>query len=198
MVETPDTGQEDLAPRERSAPVAMPDLDEWFVREVLPLEAALTQFLHHNWRNKSEIPDLRQDIYIKVYQAAQKQLPEKPKAFLFTTARNHLITRIRDESVVPIEAIADPDTLSIAADVPGPDRSAIARDALRRLQSALDKLPPRCRQAVILRKIEGLSVREIAERMGVAEKTVKNHLTEGVRALADCLYADPTDFRGQP
>jgi RNA polymerase sigma-70 factor (ECF subfamily) len=176
----------------------MPDLDEWFVREVLPLEAALTQFLHHNWRNKSEIPDLRQDIYIKVYQAAQKQLPEKPKAFLFATARNHLITRIRDESVVPIEAIADPDTLSIAADVPGPDRSAIARDALRRLQSALDKLPPRCRQAVVLRKIEGLSVREIAERMGVAEKTVKNHLTEGVRALADCLYADPTDFRGQP
>jgi len=198
MVETPDTGQEDLSLRERSAGIGMPDLDEWFVREVLPLEAALTQFLHHNWRNKSEIPDLRQDIYIKVYRAAQKQLPDKPKAFLFTTARNHLITRIRDESVVPIEAIADPDTLSIAADVPGPDRSAIARDALRRLQSALDKLPPRCRQAVVLRKIEGLSVREIAERMGVAEKTVKNHLTEGVRVLADCLYADPTDFRGQP
>jgi RNA polymerase sigma-70 factor (ECF subfamily) len=106
--------------------------------------------------------------------------------------------KVQFASVVPIEAVADPHTLSIAADAPGPDRSAIARDALRRLRFALDKLPPRCRQAVILRKIEGLSVREIAERMGVAEKTVKNHLTEGVRSLADAFYADLTDFRGQP
>lgn len=196
MIETPDTGHDERGLREVSA--AVPDVDDWFVREVLPLEAVLTQFLHHNWRNKSEIPDLRQDIYIKVYQAAQRQIPERTKPFLFATARNHLITRLRDESIVPIEAIADPDTLSIAADTPGPDRSAIARDALRRLQAALDRLPPRCREAVVLRKIEGLSVREIAERMGVAEKTVKNHLTEGVRSLANSLYADPTDFRGQP
>lgn len=197
MVDTPDTGREDRGHRKVSATVPMPDIDSWFVREVLPLEAVLTQFLHHNWRNKSEIPDLRQDIYMKVYQAAQKQIPERVKAFLFATARNHLITRLRDESIVPIEAIADPDTLSIAADTPGPDRNVIARDALRRLQAALDRLPPRCREAVVLRKIEGLSVREIAERMGVAEKTVKNHLTDGVRSLANSLYAEPTDFRGQ-
>jgi hypothetical protein len=46
----------------------------WFIREILPLEAALTQYLHHNWRNKAEIPDLRQDIYVKVYEASRKQI----------------------------------------------------------------------------------------------------------------------------
>jgi DNA-directed RNA polymerase specialized sigma24 family protein len=41
-----------------------------------------------------------------------------------------------------------------------------------------------------MRKIDGLSVREISERTGAAEKTVEKHLTEGMRALADALYRD--------
>ena len=65
-----------------------------------------------------------------------------------------------------------------------------ARDDLRRLQEALAQLPPRCRQAVILRKVEGLSLREISDRMGIAVKTVKAHLNDGVRALADLRFGD--------
>jgi RNA polymerase sigma factor (sigma-70 family) len=191
-------GHEDDGLRQQSAAGVLSDLDAWFVRDVLPLEAALTQFLYHNWRNSSEIPDLRHDIYVRVYEAAQKQIPERIKPFLFTIARNLLITRVRDENVVPIEAVADLETLGIAADEPGPDRNVIARDALRRLQAALDRLPKRCREAIVLRKVDGLSIREIAQRMGVAEKTVKRHLTDGVRALANILYAEPTDFRGAP
>src|SRR6185437_5228285 len=118
---------------------------------VLPLEAALMQFLQHNWRNKNDIADLRQEVYVRVFDAAKKEIPARTRQFVFATARNLLITRIRDESVVPIEAVADLDALNVAKDEPGPERSAAARDELRRLQSALERLPPRCRQAVILR-----------------------------------------------
>ena len=196
MVEVPDTACEDAGQRHEGAAMSAPEALAWFIREVLPLEAALTQFLHHNWRNKSEIPDLRQDIYVRVYEAACKQIPDQTKAFLFTTARNFLINRIRDESVVPIEAVADLDAIGIAADIPGPDRSVAARDMLRRLQLALDRLPRRFREVVVLRKIEGLSIHEIAVRMGIAEKTVKVHITDGMRSLANVLYAP--DFRGEP
>ena len=58
------------------------------------------------------------------------------------------------------------------------------------LGSVLDKLPERFRNAIVMRKIDGLSVREISERTGAAEKTVEKHLTEGMRALADALYRD--------
>ena len=184
----PDFG--DVDPRIQGAVIAAPDVDAWFEREILPLEAALMQFLRHNWRNKSEISDLRQDIYVRVYEAALQKLPESPKAFVFAIARHLLIQRMRRAQIVPIEAVADFDVLGTAIDAPGPERAIIARDELRRLQAALDRLPPRCRQAFVMQQVDGLSRQEIADRMGISDKTVMNHLREAGIALANILYGE--------
>lgn len=190
MVETPDTKLKPDVPHPEDAGVSTHDLKAWFVREVLPLEASLVQFLRHSWRHGDDIADLRQDVYVRVFEAARHEIPRYTKPFLFATARNLLINRMRQEQIVSIEAVADLETLNIAKDEPGPDRNVMARDELRRLQTALDHLPPRCREAVIMRQVDGLTRQEIATRMGVAEKTVKRHLADGVRVLADHLYSD--------
>ena len=174
------------------------EVEAWFVREVLPLEAILMRYLRHNWRGQSDIEDLRQEIYVRVCEAAFRQLPDAAKPFVFTTARNLLITRARAGHVIPIEMVGDLDALGIAIDTPGPDRSAIAREELRRLQAALDRLPARARQAVILKKIDGLSRREIAARMGITEATVSEHLAAGMSALAGILYGEPADLGHKP
>ncbi|HEV2562235.1 MAG TPA: RNA polymerase sigma factor [Rhizomicrobium sp.] len=192
MIETSDTGRNDAG-----VGMTSPDVRDWFVREVLPLEAALMQFLQHNWRNKSDIADLRQEVYVRVFDAAKKEIPVRAKQFVFATARNLLINRVRRERIIPIEAVADLDALAIAKDEPGPERNVAARDELRHLQSALDRLPPRCREAVILGRIENLPRREIAMRMGVSEDTVTEHIAKGMRALADILYGAPADLRRQ-
>src|SRR6185437_9201779 len=173
-----------------SASMTAPEADAWFAREILPLEAALMQYLQHNWRNRSDVADLRQDIYVQVYEAALKQIPEKPKQFLFAAARNLLIDRVRREQIVPIEAVADLEGLDVAMDEPAPDRQVIARDELKHLQAALDRLTPRCREAVVLGRIEGLSGVEIAERMGIGQSTVSKHLTDGMAALADLIHGE--------
>ena len=190
MGETPENNRETAEPRRSGAAMTAPDVKAWFIHEVLPLEAALTSFLQHNWRNRSDIADLRQDVYERVCEAAGRQIPDNTKAFVFRTARNLLINRVRREHVVPIEAVADPEALGLALDMPGPDRSVIARDELRRLQAALDDLPPRCREAIVLGCIEGLSGREIAARMGITEAGVSIHLDNGIRALVDIVYGD--------
>ena len=190
MVEATDTGREDACLRIAGGGMIASEICDWFVREVLPLEAALTQYLQHNWRNRGDIEDLLQDVYIRVFEAAREQIPDRPRAFVFTTARNLLIDRVRREQIIPIEAVSDLDALNVAMDAPGPERSAMARDELRRVQAALDYLPPRCRQAVVLRQVEGLSRKEIANRMGIGEETVKEYLAEGVVALADTLYGE--------
>jgi len=195
MTEKTEPGLDNVDPRIQGAVITAPEVDAWFEREVLPLEAALMQYLQHNWRNKSDIADLRQDIYVRVYESALKGIPDSPKAFVFATARNLLIRRLRREQIVPIEAVSDFDALGTAIETPGPDSNLIARDELRRLQAALDRLPPRCREAFVMRQVDGLSRREIAARMGVTEKTVKTHLQAAGRALADILYGEHADVR---
>ena len=195
MAERLDIDGEGAEARASGAPLSSPALKLWFIREVLPLEAALMQFLQHNWRNQSDIYDLQQEVYLRVYRAAQEKLPERARQFVFATARNLLIDCVRRENVVPIEAVADLGALEMAADAPGPDRIAQARDELRHMQAALDRLPPQCRQVVILARIEGLSRREIADRMGLAEPTVANYLAHGVRVLVDILLGETPSVR---
>ncbi len=190
MTENTEPDLTDVDPRTLGAVIAAPEVDAWFEREVLPLEAALMQYLQHNWRNKSDIADLRQDIYVRTYEAALKGLPESPKAFVFAIARNLLIRRVRREQIVPFEAVSDFDALGTAIDTPGPENTLIARDELRRLQSALDRLPPRAREAFVMQQVDGLTHREIAARMGINERTVQTHLRDAGRALADILYGD--------
>jgi RNA polymerase sigma-70 factor (ECF subfamily) len=91
--------------------------------------------------------------------------------------------------------VSDLDALGIAVDAPGPDRSLIARDELRKLQDALDQLPPRAREVLILGRIEGLTGREIAQRLGIAETTVSEHLAKGMHALTDILLRDSIDLK---
>lgn len=192
MADKPETGRDDADLRLRSVSPTVPALQDWFVREVLPLEAALMHFLRLSRRNKGDAEDLCQDVYIRVYEAAQKEIPHPVKPFVFAVARNLLINRAKRDQIVSIDSMADLDELGIAMDEPTPDRSVMARQELHRLETALEQLPPRCRQVVILSRIEGLSRSEIASRMGITESTVSAHLTDGMYALADHLYGVPS------
>jgi RNA polymerase sigma factor (sigma-70 family) len=162
-------------------------LDDWFISEVLPTEGALMRYLRHNWRDAADWADLRQEVYARVYEAAQERLPESAPAFVLATARNLLIDRARRSQVVSIEAYAELNDL--ATDELTPDRHASGRAELRRMVDALEALPPRCRKVVVLRKVEGMSQREVAEEMGITEDTVEKQIAKGMRALADALFA---------
>ena len=167
----------------------------WFGREILPLEASLMQYLEHNWRNASDISDLRQEVYVRIYEAALRKFPEKPRQYLFATARNILIKRVQHERVVPIEAVADLEALNLAGDAPDVERIILAGEELRRLQAALDRLPPRARETILLSRIEGLSRGEIASRMGIGEASVSQYLSQGIRALVNILYGETPNVR---
>jgi RNA polymerase sigma factor (sigma-70 family) len=170
--------------------VTVRDVDDWFVSQVLPLEAALERFLRRRRLAGDEVSDLRQEVYARVYDAARRALPLSVKAFVFATAHNLLRDRARRARIVSIEAVADLDALNFAADEAPADRVVSARDELRRLQVALDTLPPRRREVVLLRKIYGLSQREVAAKLNITEDTVERQVSKGVRALAAALFGN--------
>lgn len=162
-------------------------LNEWFCQEVLPLERGLTRYILRNSRNNSDLSDLRQAIYERVLAGARRELPQNTKAFVFTVARNHLINFAKRAQIISFELVSDLETVESDPEIFDVERHLSARDELRRAHEGLDRLPPRCREVVRLRKVEGLSTKEVAERMGVGIHTVEKQMTDGMRALVDFM-----------
>jgi RNA polymerase sigma factor (sigma-70 family) len=159
-------------------------LEIWFKREILGHEEMLMRFLARVWPHRDELPDIRQEAYARVYEAALKGRPHAPKSFLFTTARHLMADRVRRERIVSIRAGGDTDFLNVLVDEISPERRASAGEDLARLAHAFDRLSAKCREVVWLRRVKELSQKEVAQHLGLSEKTVEKHLRTGVRLLA--------------
>lgn len=163
-------------------------LDAWFAGEILVHEQALMYYLRRCWPQRDELHDLRQEIYVRVYEAAGKSLPTTPKSFLFATARHLMADRVRRSRVVSIEAVGDFESMNVLIDEVTPERWFGGRQILKRLAEAFDLLPDRCRQVVWLRRVEELSQKEVAVRLGISEKTVEKQVAKGMRRIAAHFY----------
>src|SRR4030095_3132304 len=71
-----------------------------------------------------------------------------------------------------------------------PERETTAHQELRQLAEALDGLPPKCRQVVWMCRIDNLTRKEVADRLGVSEKTVEKHLMKGMKRLIDAVFGE--------
>lgn len=164
-------------------------LAEWFANEILPHEAALTRYIE-GWRlGSAETSDIRQDIYIKVLQAAARSQPPAPRFFLFAVARNHIADLARRRRVVRIDTLQDFPDSSVFSNEVSPEREVGAFQELERLIDAFELLPDRCREVVWLKRVEGASQQDIAARLNIAEGTVEAHLVRGMRLLTQ-FYGD--------
>jgi RNA polymerase sigma factor (sigma-70 family) len=198
MAERLATGRDVSGQNRQGTAVTNDAASAWFIREIVPLEANLMHYLQHNWRNASDIPDLRQEVYARVLQAARERIPDNPEHFLFVCARNLLINLVRREQIVPMETFADIDILGIASDAPEPDRLIIKREELRRLEVAMEQLPARTREAIALAYFEGLSRTQIAKRMGVTQPAASRFIAKGTLILGHILYGAPAGRGAKP
>ena len=168
-------------------------LDSWFKREILAHEGALVRYLLRTWPNRQEVYDLRQDSYVRVYEAAAKSRPQAPKSFLFATARNLMADHIRRQRIVSIDAVGDLDALNVMIEEISPEQRASAHQELRRLAEAIDLLPPKCREAVWMRRVDDLPQKEVAMRLGITQKTVEKHVMKGMKLLAALLFRNDSE-----
>ena len=163
-------------------------LDQWFAAEILPLEGTLVRYLSRVWPNPAEVADLRQDIYVRVYESARRGFPHSPRAYLFRTARNLMADRVRRARIVHIDSNQDFEVLNVLIDEISPERRLAARQELQSLALAFDALSDKCRSVVWLRRVEGLSQQETARRLGMREGAVESQLGRAVRILALAVF----------
>jgi RNA polymerase sigma factor (sigma-70 family) len=166
------------------------EFTEWLTRRILPHEPALRAWLRRLTSGAIDIDDVVQETYGVLVGLSSIAHIRDPRAYLFTTARSIVLQQVRRARIVPIETLAEIEQLSIVDSASGADAVIADRQQLQLLQQELDRLPERCREAFVLRRIQGYSQREIAQRMGISENTVEKHIGLALRHLMRAL-AEP-------
>lgn len=176
--------------------ISIGDLDRWFVSDVLACEPMLMRYLYRNCGQLADPEDLRQEVYTQVYEAARISRPIFVAAFVKTVARNLLASYARRAKIVRIEVTDEIEETGI--DTITPERNALARAELRRVDEGLNNLPPRCREVIVLRKVMGLSQKQVAREMNIGLDTVERQTALGMRALLDFMSGGEGKIRRPP
>jgi RNA polymerase sigma factor (sigma-70 family) len=152
----------------------------WFTEEVHPHESALRAYLRGAFPTVRDVDDVVQESCLSTWRARASQPIRSARAFLFQVARRAAIDLIRRNRATPETAVRDLATLSVFDHSPDAADVVIEKEKLRFMADAIEALPKRCREVVVLRKIECLSQKETAARLGLAEKTVEAQLARGI------------------
>jgi RNA polymerase sigma-70 factor (ECF subfamily) len=154
---------------------------------VLPHEPALRAWLRRREVDGLETDDIIQETYAVLAAAASVEHITSPRAYAFQTAQSLILRHLRRARVVRIDAMGDIESLNPVGEDPSPERQVAARQELKRVNDLIAALPPKCREAFTLRKVTGLSQRQVAERMGISESTVEKHIGRALRTLMDAM-----------
>jgi RNA polymerase sigma factor (sigma-70 family) len=171
-------------------------LSAWVTREVLPCERLVRAWLARSMVSPEDSDDLIQEAYCRLSGVENFKAIARPDGFFFQIVRNLLLTRLRRASLVRIETMAELDELNLADGSPSPERVTGARRDLERVHCQIEGLPERCREIFKLRRIEGLSQREIAERLGLSENVVEHDISRALRLVVRALRDEGGDLPG--
>lgn len=161
----------------------MDGLIGWLAREILPHEASVRAWLRRNRQSAFDADDLIQEAYCKLAAIEDRSVIGSGKAYFFAIVRNLMLEQVRRQRIVRIDMMAEIESLSILDEEALADRVISAREQLDLIQRLVAELPPRCRDVVRLRRIEGLSQRETARRLGVTENVVEKEIARGLRTI---------------
>lgn len=169
---------------------------EEIVRRYTPLAYSLTYRLIGGNREAAE--EAVQEIFLKTYRAIGSFDPGKRFfTWFYTIALNHLRSVRRrkrshpEESAVAVDDYAS--MLAVGRPAAMPEERALAREGERLAQQALMELPERYREVFVLRHVEGLSGREVADLLGIPEATVRTHLMRAREQLKKLLLEKQWD-----
>lgn len=163
------------------------ELTTWYREKLFVHEAGLRAYLRRAFPIVTDLDNVVQEAMVRVLQAHQNGRVDDARAYLFATARHIALNLIRRRKIISMDSIAEIETLPVIHDGPSVPEQVSLKFDLEVLTQALQSLPPRCREVLTLRKIEGLSQREIAGRMGISEHTVEAQVTTGMRRCAQFL-----------
>jgi RNA polymerase sigma factor (sigma-70 family) len=161
-------------------------LVEWMSQNIFPHEHLVRRWLKGSLRNGRE-DDVIQEAYCRLAGLSDPFVIVSPKAYFFQVARSIVLKQIRRDRIVRIECVAEMERLSIVDDAPSPETQVSDREEMAWVAQLINGLPTRRRDIFLMRKVEGMSQRAIAERMNVTENVVEKEIAAGLRVVLKAM-----------
>lgn len=155
----------------------------WLARNVLPHEALIRAKLRDMRLYDLDLEDVIQEMYAKFLTLPSLESIRYPRQYALLTARAIVIDHVRHSRVVSITSSGNLAQLEIPEPAPSGEERIEFQQEIQAVTAALEQLPKVCRETLILRRVEGLPQREVAQRLKISEKTVEKHMATGVRLL---------------
>ncbi len=154
---------------------------------MLPHEAAVRAWLKRWTRRAQDIDDVIQEAYSRLASLDSVAHIGSGRAYLFQTTRNIVLEQVRRAKIIRIDNVTDMGSLSIVDEAPPLDRVVAGAHELQRVEQLIGQLPIKCRRVFVLRRIHGVSQREIARMFGISESAVEKLAMRGLKLILKAL-----------
>lgn len=151
-------------------------------RAFVERNGSIKRFLGRLLTQDQDIEDVAQEAYLRAYVAEQSREINRPEAYLFQSARNLALTKLTQKSRQMTDLIDDLGPALVSHGEARLEEEVEAEESLGLHCEAVAHLPEKCKQVYILRKVYGLTHREIAERMSLSVSSVEKYMLRGVLA----------------
>jgi len=168
----------------------------WIGREILPHERGVRSWLTRRWGHVLDPNDVIQEAYCRIASLGSVDHIRSPMAYFYRTAQTVAADIMRRSGVINFTSMTEIEWLNVMDSAPLADRTIAAAQEVERVNGVLSELSETARKAIELRRIEGVSQRETAERLGVSEDVVRNHLVRGVQKVLQRLAAQDAEMSG--
>jgi RNA polymerase sigma-70 factor (ECF subfamily) len=156
----------------------------WLADHVLPHEPGIRAALCRSIQMApADLDDVIQETYAVLARLESVDTIRDPKTYALQVARSVFLQGLRRNRVIPIGSMTDLAVLGDVDDAPSPEQQAHGQRELRRVEAAISDMPSQVRKVFWLRRVEGLSQRETAAALGLAEHTVEKYSAKGIKFL---------------
>ena len=145
----------------------------------------LEAFAQKYTNDTNEAEDIVQDVFLKLWERRELLDNISLTSFLFMMVRNSCLNYLKHRQIADTVQQRIPDTETAerlyAADfVPDPSSLLIQKELSDSIDQIMEELPPKCKEAFVLSRLNGLKNREIAEHMAITEKVMENKRFEHI------------------
>jgi len=128
--------------------------------------------------------DIVQEVFFQIWKKRETlQISNSVEAYLKRAVINRALNHLKYQ-----KRLTGDEGLEIEREKEASALEKLQADDLKEvLQKALDSLPERCRLVFVMRRMEGLSHKEIAEKLEISPKTIENQMTKALRVLKDAV-----------